>query len=88
MKTLICILLVVGISTASFAKGGHVMGRRYVASLDNKQVVQSQRDARRSVNSFASTRRYSSVTRGHGLHLFGRRGGNSGSSNPANGLGL
>jgi hypothetical protein len=88
MKTLICILFAVSIVNAMYGKGGHVMGRRYVASLDNKQVVQSQKDERRAVNDFASNRRYSSVTRGHGLHLFGGKNQTSGASNPESGLGL
>jgi hypothetical protein len=87
MKKLAVILIIISFSLTSFAKG-HVMGRRYCASLDNKQVVQSQKDQRTAVRNFASNRRYSSVTRGHGLHLFGRRGAGAGSSKPESGLGL
>lgn len=87
MKKLVCILLVIGFSTATFAKG-HVMGRRYVASLDNKEVVQSQKDERRDLRSFGITRRYSSITRGNGLHLFGKRGPGADASRPESGLGL
>lgn len=86
MKKLACILLVIGILVTTFATG-HVMGRRYTASLDNSQVVKSQKDERRNLRSF-SNRRYSSVTRGHGLHLFGRRGPSAGASRPESGLGL
>ncbi len=81
MKKLACLLLVIGISVSAFAKSG----RRYVASLDNSQVVKAQKDQKRSLRNFG-TRRYASVTRGHGLHLFGRR--SSGASRPESGLGL
>jgi len=84
MKKLACLLLVICISVATFAKGS---GRRYVASLDNKQVVQAQKDQRKSLRNFGSGRRYSATTRGRGLHLFGgRRSG--GASRPESGLGL
>ena len=86
MKKLACILLVIGISVTTFASG-HVMGIRYTASLDNNQILKSQKDEKRSLRGF-SGRRYSSVTRGHGLHLFGRRGPGSGASRPESGLGL
>jgi hypothetical protein len=85
MKKLACLILVICISVATFAKG---TGRRYVASLDNSSVVKSQKDQRRALKSFGSNRRYSSVTRGHGLHLFGGRGKSAGASRPESGLGL
>jgi len=84
MKKLACILLVICITVSAFAKG---TGRKFVASLDNEQVVKAKREQGRAVNNFASGRRYSSVTRGHGLHLFGGKKGGS-ASNPESGLGL
>jgi hypothetical protein len=87
MKKLTCILFVICISAGAFAKG-HDITRRYTASLDNKDVVKSQRDQRSSVRSFAHDRRYYSVTHWHGLHLFGKRGAGSGASKPESGLGL
>ena len=86
MKKIASLILVICISVAAFAKGS---GRRFVASLDNKQVVQSQKDQRRALKAFGSGRRYTAATRGRGLHLFGRRrGGSSGASRPESGLGL
>jgi hypothetical protein len=85
MKKLVCLIAIICISVAAFAKGS---GRRYVASLDNKQVVQSQKDQRKALKNFGSTRRYSAVTRGHGLHLFGGGRRCSGASRPESGLGL
>jgi hypothetical protein len=86
MKKLTCLFLIICVSVVvASAKGS---GRRFVASLDNKQVVQAQKDQRRSLRNFGSGRRYSAATRGHGgFHPFGRRRGGSG-SNPDNGLGL
>jgi hypothetical protein len=84
MKKLACILLVICISVSAFAKG---TGRRYVASLDNSQVTKAKKDQARAVNSFATTRRYGSVTREKGIHLFGSKR-SSGASNPESGLGL
>ena len=83
MKKLVCILIVICFSLSAFAKG---TGRRYVASLDNSQVVKSQKDQRKAVRNFSTNRRYSAVTRGHGFHLFGRR--SAGASRPESGLGL
>jgi len=83
MKKLTCILLVLCFSLSAFAKG---TGRRYVASLDNNQVVKSQKDERRAVKSFSTGRRYSAITRSRGFHPFGRR--NGGASRPESGLGL
>lgn len=84
MKKSVCLFIVIFISVAAFAKGS---GRRYVASLDNSQVVRAQREQRSALRSFGSGRRYSAATRGRGLHLFGgRRGG--GASRPESGLGI
>lgn len=85
MKKFASLILVICISVAAFAKGS---GRRFVASLDNKQVVQSQKDQRRSLKAFGSGRRYSAATRGRGFHPFGRRRGGSNASKPESGLGL
>ncbi len=85
MKKFASLILVICISVAAFAKGS---GRRYVASLDNKQVVQAQKDQRRALRSFGSGRRYASATRGRGWHPFGRRRGGSSASKPESGLGL
>ncbi len=84
MKKLASLILIICITFTAFASKG---GRRYVASLDNKQVVQAQKDQRRSLKAFGSGRRYSAATRGHGLHLFGRRR-SGGASRPESGLGL
>jgi len=84
MKKLACLFLVICITTVSFAKGS---GRRFVASLDNKQVVQAQKDQRRALKNFGSGRRYSATTRGRGFHPFGRRR-SGGASRPESGLGL
>jgi len=84
MKKLACLLLVICITVSAFAKG---TGRKYVASLDNDQVIKAKRDQGRAVSSFANGRRYSSVTRGSGIHLFGAKR-SSGASNPESGLGL
>jgi hypothetical protein len=63
-------MIAVSISGLSFAgKGGD---RRYVASLDNDQVVKARKSSTRQ-HEF-STRRYSGITHGHGLHLFRGRG--------------
>jgi len=78
MKKLVCLFLVICISLSSFAKSS---GRRYVPALDNSSVVKAQKEQRRSVRSFGSGRRYTAVTRGHGLHLFRRR-----ASRPESGL--
>ncbi|HTA27045.1 MAG TPA: hypothetical protein VK809_04620 [Bacteroidia bacterium] len=83
MKKLAVLLIVICISVGAFARGS---GRRYVASLDNKQVVQAQKDSRKSLRNFGSGRRYSAATRGSGFHLFGRRHGSG--SRQESGLGL
>ncbi len=86
MKKLLSLFLVICASVAAFAGNGN---RRFVASLDNKQVVQSQKNQRSSLRAFGSGRRYAAATRGRGFHPFGRRrGGSSGASKPESGLGL
>lgn len=86
MKKLACLFLVICISVTTFAKGS---GRRYVASLDNSSVMKSQKDQRRALRSFATTRRYSSAVRGRGgFHLFRGKGASGAASRPESGLGL
>lgn len=82
MKKLVCILAVICFSVSVYAGAG----RKYVASLDNSQVVRDQKMQRSSTRNFSSGKRYTAVTRRHGFHPFGGRSG--GSSRPESGLGL